>query len=56
MVASSALPMSVASAPQVGLEGLPLAVHAGLGHLQVGQRLRFPGASRGLGAAPFYSF
>jgi hypothetical protein len=56
MVASSALPMSIASAPQVGLEGLPLAAHGGLGHLQVGQGLGFPGASGGLGAPPFYSF
>jgi len=56
MVALSALPMSVASAPQVGLEGLPLAVHGGLGNLQIGQRLGFPGTSGGLGAPPFYSF
>jgi len=53
MVASSALPMSAARVPQVGLEGLPLAVHGGLGHVQVGQRLGIPGASGGLALLHF---
>ena len=45
--------MSAASVPQVGLEGLPLAVHGGLGHVQVGQRLGIPGASGGLALLHF---